>query len=154
MGGAGHRSTLAPANHLLPQDPVLLDEVGNHVGLVATDEAGKGHEQDLDRVGVGQHRPILSSVKAPESRVNGHGPMSGQGALPPVLYPKLPSSKCPSSWGYPQLDSSLIAAERLSGPSIPSGSDLFFVAIVRLGGLLNGVELFCQSGEGVKLACA
>jgi hypothetical protein len=40
---------------LFLEDAVLLDEVGDDVGLVAVHQAGKRHEEDLERVALGQH---------------------------------------------------------------------------------------------------
>ncbi len=37
------------------QDAVLLDQVGDDVGLVAVHQAGQRHEEDLERVDLGQH---------------------------------------------------------------------------------------------------
>ena len=59
----GEAQTLA--SELLLEDAVLLDEVGDDIGLVPAHDAGKGEEEDLQGVGGGQHRPILPGWKCP-----------------------------------------------------------------------------------------
>ena len=58
----GCRSRAAPQSPHPPrprsQDAVFLDEVGNDIGLVAVDPAREGHEEDLERVGRGEHGPF------------------------------------------------------------------------------------------------
>ncbi len=57
--------------HLLLEDTVLLHQVFDDVLLVAVDPSSEGHEQHLQGVEIGRHRPILSGL-TPE-RVWGKG---------------------------------------------------------------------------------
>jgi hypothetical protein len=54
-----------PAPHLFLEDPILLDEIGDDIGLVPVHDAGEGQEEDLHKVGRGQHRPILPGWECP-----------------------------------------------------------------------------------------
>ena len=47
---------------------VQLDQVRDDIGLEAVHQTGEGHEEDLERIGRGQHRPLLPGLEAPESR--------------------------------------------------------------------------------------
>jgi hypothetical protein len=49
----------AAARQLVPENPVLLDQVLDDMLLVAIDPSGEGHKQDLQGAGGGNHSPIL-----------------------------------------------------------------------------------------------
>ena len=51
----------APPAQLLLEDAILLDEVGDAVGLVALDDAGDGEQQDAEWVGGGGHQPRVDA---------------------------------------------------------------------------------------------
>lgn len=55
------------ASHPYLEDPVLLNEARDDIGLVSACQARERHEQELERVGVGQHRPVLLRLKRPHS---------------------------------------------------------------------------------------
>jgi integrase len=58
--------------HLLLEDPVLLHQVLDDVLLVVVDPSREGHEQYLQGVEIGRHRPILSGL-TPDP-ITGSGP--------------------------------------------------------------------------------
>jgi hypothetical protein len=58
--------------HLRLEDPVLLHQVFDDLLLVAIDPSGEGHEQHLQGVDIGPHRPIVPCL-TPDP-VTGSGP--------------------------------------------------------------------------------